>query len=359
MLSVLVFWANCPAVGTGADWILIFSMPMTGMPRWFPIFYNKLENRFRFGKAAASYHPQRGIRDDIQDTWKAGCMMIRFSSRLLRGFWRSEPPQRRHAFGRSGEYGQSRVCRGTENPPRRAWAASFLSALGQDFSGILNGCDYGQWNPEIDPHLPANYSPVIEGEKCCVKQHYWRKQDCSINWHHWSEWSVAWRAERVFIPDPGSAGNSWNGPAIGTARWWRAGNCGCLEKDQKSREVNFISNRATITVLPTWSSRVRLYLMPSLYEPCGLNQIYSLRYGTLPIVRKVEDWKIPWRLQKCKSPRQWFYVSGTDRRGFDPGHEESAATFQVIRKSSTKWFLMQWINGFSGKLSKVIPEALF
>ena len=30
-----------------------------------------------------------------------------------------------------------------------------------------------------------------------------------------------------------------------------------------------------------------MYLMPSLYEPCGLNQMYSLRYGTLPIVRNV------------------------------------------------------------------------
>ena len=32
-----------------------------------------------------------------------------------------------------------------------------------------------------------------------------------------------------------------------------------------------------------------IFLMPSLYEPCGLNQMFSLKYGTIPLVRGSAD----------------------------------------------------------------------
>ena len=47
-----------------------------------------------------------------------------------------------------------------------------------------------------------------------------------------------------------------------------------------------------------------LYLMPSLYEPCGLNQIYSLRYVTLPIVRIVGELKVPSRITGIQNPAE-------------------------------------------------------
>ena len=46
----------------------------------------------------------------------------------------------------------------------------FYQRLEDDFSGILNGCDYHQWNPETDPHIPANYSSSDLSGKALCKQ---------------------------------------------------------------------------------------------------------------------------------------------------------------------------------------------
>ena len=64
------------------------------------------------------------------------------------------------------------------------------------------------------------------------------------------------------------------------------------------------------------------FLMPSLYEPCGLNQMYSLRYGTLPIVRAVGG------LRDTVWERS---VSGGDGTGFvftEPNADDTLAAIE-------------------------------
>jgi starch synthase len=163
-----------------------------------------------------------------------------------------------------------------------------LERRAADLTGILNGVDYTEWNPAQDPWLVSNYSVEdLQG-----------KQQCKID-----------LLNQFDIHD------SQERPLIGIIS---------RMADQKGFDLlhavagKMVEDGFSMVVLGTGEERYTrfflslqekypayvgakiaydewlahkieggadLFLMPSRFEPCGLNQIYSLKYGTVPVVR--------------------------------------------------------------------------
>ncbi len=170
-----------------------------------------------------------------------------------------------------------------------------------DLRGILNGVDYARWNPATDPNLAANYSPEdLAGKRLC-------------------------RAELLRVFGLGNVAEST--PVIGVVSRLATQKGFDLVEQIADRlaELNVavvalgtgdpvhekffrdwaFSNQANVAVRIGYDNPLAhkieagadIFLMPSLYEPCGLNQIYSLKYGTAPVVRAtgglddtIEEW---------------------------------------------------------------------
>ena len=158
-----------------------------------------------------------------------------------------------------------------------------------DLTGIVNGIDEKDWNPATDVLLPMSYMPSdLDGKKRCKSA----------------------LRRRLGLPDDGSAvvgmiarlfeqkGFDLIALALddltrrdiqlvilGTGReeYHKL-----LEAVQQSRPekiaVSFAFDNELAHLIEAGSD---MYLMPSRYEPCGLNQLYSLKYGTPPIVHRV------------------------------------------------------------------------
>jgi starch synthase len=174
------------------------------------------------------------------------------------------------------------------NPDQGMGLEGVLQRRREDVSGIVNGIDYDEWNPKTDPFIPAHFSiQDLAGKAECKKQ---LQQSLGLQV----------TANRI--------------PLIGMI---------ARLADQKGFELladaihEVMALNLQLAILGTgqqkyhdlfeeiaakYSRKVAvqlsfdnglahrieagcdMFLMPSKFEPCGLNQLYSLRYGTVPIV---------------------------------------------------------------------------
>lgn len=158
-----------------------------------------------------------------------------------------------------------------------------------DVIGILNGIDDTVWDPRTDRHLAASYSPQDLSGKATCKAALQREMGLPLRPRvpliGLISRLVAQKGIDVFAEAlPHILAEDVQVVVLGSGEAWAEELFRRL-----SREVPHF--RAHIGLNEPLSHRVEagadLFVMPSRYEPCGLNQMYSQRYGTLPIVRAV------------------------------------------------------------------------
>lgn len=170
--------------------------------------------------------------------------------------------------------------------------AKEFRAREHDLVGILNGCDYSDWNPANDVFLPVSYTAdatsMLAGKKACKQA---LQQRVNLPEKEVAVYGMVCRLtnqkgvhyllpilERFLQLDAQLVIVGTGDPILATQLAEIA-----ARHSDKFAFVEAYSNELAHFV----EAGADFFLMPSEFEPCGLNQIYSMAYGTLPIVRAV------------------------------------------------------------------------
>ncbi len=177
----------------------------------------------------------------------------------------------------------------TEDPVFGCGLEGILGGRGDSYSGILNGTDYTTWDPLKDPALPASFGPAdLSGKQTCrselMKELGLKPEDgkplCGFVGR-----LVPQKGLDLVLPLLGRlAEDGFTFALLGTGDK-------TLEAAAAKAATRHPDKVAFIGAFDeSLAHRIYagsdLFLMPSVFEPCGLSQIYALRYGTLPVVRK-------------------------------------------------------------------------
>ncbi len=157
-------------------------------------------------------------------------------------------------------------------------------------SGILNGIDMDDWNPETDTHLAANFSFNTINLKAVNKEELQKAMGLPIDPDVPVFGVISRLAEQkgidVIIEAIASLREDYFQLAVlGSGETHLQVQLLTLEKELPQKVAVRIGFSEPFSRLVEAGADV--FLMPSRYEPCGLNQMYSLRYGTLPMVTNV------------------------------------------------------------------------
>jgi starch synthase len=166
-----------------------------------------------------------------------------------------------------------------------------LRSRSGDLVGILNGIDYDQWNPERDVHLPAPFSAsYLEGKVVC-KRAVLEEYGIPVSQASMGRPLVAMISRMVdqkgldLVAALADRLPQLNATfcVLGTGErryedMWRGLNA--RHPERIGARIGFEERLAHRV-----EAGADLFLMPSRFEPCGLNQMYSLHYGTVPLVR--------------------------------------------------------------------------
>jgi len=175
-----------------------------------------------------------------------------------------------------------------QTPQHGAGLDGVLRVVRRKFTGILNGIDTEEWNPLTDPHIPVNYDETMLREKTRLKRALAKEAGLKFS----QKTPIIGAISRLVQ----QKGFQLLLPVFD--RLLAAGAqlviLGSGETDLENALVSLGErhrDRACVWIGFDDALAHRIYagadmlLMPSIYEPCGLNQMYALRYGTIPIVR--------------------------------------------------------------------------
>src|SRR3972149_6677506 len=178
-----------------------------------------------------------------------------------------------------------------------------LQAKKENLFGVLNGVDYDDWSPEKDKFIVAKYDYKDLSGKAKCRQDLLKEYNLNLpddapvigiisRFADQKGFDILSQAmEDLMAMNLGMV-------VLGTGeRKYHNLFEGLAKKYSKKLGVKITFDNKIAHKIEAGSD---MFLMPSKYEPCGLNQIYSLKYGTIPIVRAtgglddtIQDYKNP------------------------------------------------------------------